>query len=105
MKTEHAFLQDANRYAFDFGSCSSEAGWRQFDTRQDNWYFGVWVHPESMRIVTYAEGDLTIQTAETPEEYHEELAHMAEIYGAPPPAFSTIDADGALTRHYDERPQ
>ena len=30
------------------------------DTDQDAWYFGVWVHPITRRVVTYAEGDVTI---------------------------------------------
>ncbi len=33
-----------------------------------------------------------------------ELAHMAEFYGEPPPAFRCMDAAGNWTHIYDERP-
>jgi hypothetical protein len=99
---------DIDRYAFDFRLCTSEDGWQQYDTDQDAWYFGNWVHAELRRIVTYCEGDVSIVDCPSEESFKAELAHMAQFYGEPPPAFivySTQD-DGSVTRQefYDERP-
>jgi hypothetical protein len=30
-----------SRDTYDFRLCTTESGWRQFDTEQDAWYFGV----------------------------------------------------------------
>ena len=94
-----------NRYEFDFKLCTSEEGWRQFDTNQDAWYFGVWVHPEKREIITYAEGDITRVICPTEESYHAELKSMAEFYGPPPPAFTIISQNGQVTKVYDKRPE
>ena len=95
----------ADRYQFDFNLCSKKKGWKQYDTSQDAWYFGVWVHPEKRVIITYAEGDITVVRCPTDESYHAELKSMAEFYGSPPPAFITVDyPSGKITKYYDERP-
>ena len=98
-------FRSTERYQFDFKLCTTAKGWKQYDTEQDAWYFGVWVHPEKRFILTYAEGDITLVECPTEESYHAELKHMAEFYGAPPPAFITIEPEtGVITRFYDVRP-
>jgi hypothetical protein len=93
------------RYEFDFERCTSKKGWKQYDTREDAWYFGVWVHEKRRLILTYAEGDITIVRCKTEASYHAELRHMADFYGPPPPAFKTIDyPSGEMTEFYDTRP-
>ena len=93
------------RYEFDWEHCTSKKGWKQYDTSQDAWYFGVWVHPERRLILTYAEGDITIVRCPTEESYHAELKNMAEFYGVPPPAWVGIDVPGGqVTEYYDKRP-
>ena len=67
-------LRVENRYAFDFGACSASKGWAQVDTTQDASYFGGWAHLEKRQIVTYAEGDLTIQTCATAEAFAREMS-------------------------------
>ena len=95
-----------DRYQFDFNLCTSKKGWKQFDTNQDAWYFGVWVHPEKRVILTYAEGDVTIVKCPTEESYHAELKDMAEFYGPPPPAAISFDyPSGKRTDYYDKRPE
>lgn len=93
-----------DRYYYDFKACKSEDGWKQFDTDQDAWYFGVWVHMEKMITVTYAEGDETIVECETKESFKDELQSMIDFYGDPPPAFRHIAQNGQVTDYYDERP-
>lgn len=100
----HWFAPEADRYIFDMRLCRGGAGWVQYDTSQDAWYFGVWVHLESRQVVNYAEGDLYVDTYETVEEFRTKLKEMAEFYGDPPPAFTAIGLDGSVTRYYDERP-
>jgi len=90
-----------DRYYWDSGPC---AGWTRYDTDQDASYFGVWVDIEGRRILTYAEGDLSLVECPTEETYKAELASMAEFYGEPPPAFKVIHEDGSRTDIYDERP-
>ncbi len=60
MKIVREFAQ-ADRYVYDFGSCSYANGFAQIDTRQDASYFGTWCSPERRMIVNYCEGDVTIQ--------------------------------------------
>ena len=92
----------SDRYKYDFGKCRE---WTQYDTDQDAWYFGVWVNQRTREILTYAEGDETLVKCPTAESFIAELASMAEFYGPPPPAFTTINfTDNTITKHYDKRP-
>ena len=93
-----------DRYHYDFEACRAEDGWRQYDTDQDAWYFGVWVHPARREIVTFAEGDESRVSCPSPDSFRAELAAMAEFYGPPPPAFIVIDDHGQVTKVYDPRP-
>lgn len=98
------FVGDRDRYTYDFQLCSADDGWEQYDTNQDAWYFGVWVHEGRREIVTYAEGDESRVTCPTAEAFRAELARMAEFYGPPPPAMVVFTADGTRTEVYDPRP-
>ena len=73
METKRTFIMDGNRYRYDFGECSHKLGWAQVDTGQDAWYFGTWANPATLTIVTYCEGDETVLTAATGEEFAAEL--------------------------------
>lgn len=100
----HNYWADCDRYIFDFKLCTTEEGWRQYDTSQDAHYFGVWVNPQERLILTYAEGGISLVNCGDAESFKAELAHMAEFYGDPPPAFIAIGSDGAVAEFYDERP-
>ncbi len=91
-----------DRYYYD-NRLKSEDGWEQYDTSQDAWYFGVWVNLRTRKTFTYCEGDLILVESPTQESFIAELKHMAECY-EPARAFSTVDDDGTLTRHYCSRP-
>lgn len=69
MKIHRGFDGDTDRYAFDFVLCSYAQGFAQFDTRQDASYFGTWISPAKRQLVNYAEGDITVTTCETDEEF------------------------------------
>jgi hypothetical protein len=98
-----AYVGDRGRYHYDLSECRSEDGWHQYHTTEDAHYFGVWVHPERREILTYAEGDEIRTTCPTSETYRAELDHMAQFYGPPPPAFSTLDDDGTVTTYTQGR--
>lgn len=66
----------ADRYTYDFGVCSRDNGFAQVDTGQDAWYFGTWANPAKLVIVCYCEGDVTLQTAESEQEFAEELRRI-----------------------------
>jgi len=97
------WFQDVDRYHFDFGECSSKLGWKQWDTDQDASYYGVWVHPEKLQVMTYAEGDVSLLTCDDREKFREELKRMADFYGDPPPMAIGYDDSGVKTEYYDER--
>ena len=95
-----------DRYKYDFKVCSHRDGWVQYDTDQDAWYFGVWVHPLRQEILTYAEGDVTKVKCTSMDSYKRELEAMSKFYGPPPPAFICIDIDKkTVTKVYDKRPE
>lgn len=104
VKVVHNFLVCGDRYRFDARHCRAETGWVQYDTKQDAWYFGIWVRPQTFEIVEYAEGDIYHSTAPDEETFKKLLEQMAEFYGPPPPAAIAIDDDGTITEFYDERP-
>jgi len=108
-QAEHAALRvlfyDTDRYVMDFSGLL-QRGWQQYDTDQDAAYFGVWVNKETREVVTYAEGDWSLGTSPTDEEFTAQLASMAEYYGEAPPAFTVIDPEAnTVTKVYSARPQ
>jgi hypothetical protein len=102
-----AFECMSDRYKWD-AECSADKGWEQYDTSQDASYFGVWVHLEERKVLTFAEGDITLVTAPDVETMRAEMKALAEFYGDPPPFAISYDEDehGKWTRteHYAERP-
>lgn len=97
-----SFGGDIDRYKFDFGLCTHGKGWIQFDTDQDAWYFGVWIHKEQKKIVTYAEGDVTTVLAPTSDSFNKEIEYMCKFYGKEA-SMRTIDADGIYAKYYQDR--
>lgn len=72
MHIDRCFNPLTDRYAFD--RCFTVGrGYAQIDTTQDAAYFGTWASPSERKIVTYAEGDITYQTAETDEAFAEAI--------------------------------
>ena len=111
---ERGFKPNTERYYYDFEKLKRVDGWEQYDTRQDAWYFGVWVNATRREIFTFAEGDTTLVTCPTLESFRAELAEMEKFYGPPPPAFIACDGiglangkivpEGNVTLFFDKRP-
>ena len=72
IKTERSLI-NGDRYQFDFGPCAAHHGFAQIDTDLDAWYYGHWANPHKRQIVSFVEGDLTIQTCDTDAEFISEL--------------------------------
>lgn len=72
MKTIREFAP-GDRYIYDFKLCTTSKGFAQVDTSQDASYFGTWANPFKLMIVCYCEGDVTIQTADNPTEFVDEI--------------------------------
>ena len=69
------------RYAFDFGECSTAKGYAQFDTRQDAYYYGHWVNPTTFRLVSYAEGDVTVTVCDDVAEFAAQVRTWIAYHG------------------------
>ena len=78
MQTFRDFVEGGSRYEFDFGVCHYTHGWAQLDTSQDAPHFGTWADPERLLICTYAEGDITLQTASSADEFAAEIRRIAD---------------------------
>lgn len=77
MHTDKCFDPLTDRYAFD--RCfTPDRGYAQIDTSQDAAYFGTWASPSERKIITYAEGDVTYQTAENDQEFAEAIRSLWE---------------------------
>jgi len=81
MKIEKFFHPDGDRYAFDFNLCKSSDGWAQIDTEQDAWYFGIWANPFKLKVVEYAEGDVSIMTHNDEKEFSKQIRDLKESNG------------------------
>lgn len=101
--TLYSGFLDASRYLFDAGICRAE-GWKQYDTTQDAWYFGIWVHVGEMVVVSYVEGDVIVKVADSREAFKAELEEMAEFYGEAPPSIYAVSGSGTITAYVDRRP-
>ncbi len=90
-----------DRYFYDFEALP---GWKQYDTRQDASYFGMWVNIPQRMTFTYCEGDRTLVVCPTLESFQAELADAAQFYGDPSAAAVAYGQDGQAIKYYDERP-
>ena len=77
--TEKTFV-DADRYVFDFNYCSHKQGWAHLDTDQDASYHGQWANPSKLQLVSYCEGDVTVTTCTTSDEFRAEINRQAKFY-------------------------
>jgi hypothetical protein len=75
----HYFSSD--RYCFESLNCIESEGWKQLDTVQDVWNFGIWVHFERCEVITYAEGDILRVICSDDQHLQSELMAMAYSYG------------------------
>ena len=97
----HCLYWHTERYVVDFAS--DFGGWEQFDTSQDAWYFGVWVHPKRFMVLTYCEGDWCLAVSDGPAQYNVEIEDCIRFYDAGEIA-RTIDTEtGATTIYRQDR--
>ena len=88
---KETFFESIDRYAFDFNMCKSSKGYAQLDTSEDASYYGNWVNFRDYKIVSYCEGDITIETCENKEEFKELLKKTVDFYKFKSETFKGID--------------
>lgn len=91
-----------DRYHYD--TTLLKLGYRQYDTDQDAWYFGIWVHLEWRVIVTWVEGEEVVKVAGDQESFIAQLRSMGEFYGPTPAHIRAYHDDGTVTHYIDTRP-
>jgi hypothetical protein len=74
----HDDSPDRTRYLFDFELRAPHKGWAQFDTTQDAFYYGNWVNPITLELVSYAEGDVVRTKCDDENEFKAELRRMVD---------------------------
>ncbi|EKP0315531.1 hypothetical protein ACEUB2_04260 [Aeromonas veronii] len=74
-------------------------GWLQYDTEEDAWYFGIWIHTVKLETFTYAEGDTNHVIAPNVEAFRTELARLYQ-YHPQAPAFICINREVGIVTHY-----
>jgi len=79
--TSKRIYADMDRYVVDFAPDFKSGGWAQYDTDQDAHYFGVWVNRSMRAILTYAEGDWTLEELPNDQEYFRTIEEMNAFYG------------------------
>lgn len=87
----HKFMP-SDRYVFDFELCTPNDGWAQVDTGQDASYYGTWTNPFDLRIISYVEGDVYENKAESVQEFVEEIKSIKDWNEEHGHGFKGIDA-------------
>ena len=76
-QVEHSFFLERERYHYDL----LRGDWQQWDTDQDAPYFGVWVNPEALQIICFAEGDEYRTTCPTREAFIAAIERLEQFHG------------------------
>ena len=95
----------SNRYEFD-AKFNSSTGWAQVDTRNDCSYFGNWANPEKRQWFSYVEGDTTLVTCSSDEEFSSYVRetldwHSTETYKAKIDCCLNTPAYRAIREHFE----
>lgn len=65
---------------FYFQACTASDGWMNIETHQDGTYFGVWHNEDQLRIVTFCEGDVTVEQAKTKDAFYDAIESTVSYY-------------------------
>jgi hypothetical protein len=68
-KITRGFECMSDRYKYDFRECHFKDGWAQLDTKQDASYFGNWINPLTLKLMSYCEGDTTLTECEDEADF------------------------------------
>ncbi len=96
-----AFLP-SERYIIDFAEDFNTEGWQQFDTDQDAHYFGVWINARQRLILTYCEGDWTLEECPSTDHYRDAVKRLCDFYGEGR-ICRVIDDKGGVTDYVQDR--
>ena len=93
----------ADRYYYDRTLLAQ--GWQQYDTEEDDWYFGIWINPEKRETFTYAEGDTHHVIAPNAEAFRAELSRLYQYHPQAPAFISIYPEAGVVTHHFEAKPE
>lgn len=85
------FICGGSRYKFDFKYCVGTRGFRQYDTRHDASYYGVWVNLKELSVVSFVEGEIYVKLLNSAEEMKNELHDMKIFYSDYQPKINSDD--------------
>jgi hypothetical protein len=100
--TVHRYFWSADRHVIDHASDFEKMGWEQFDTDQDDWYFGVWVNRKLLFTLSYSEGDWILVSSDSNAGYNREIQALIH-YHDEGVIMRSLDADGKLTTYRQQR--
>lgn len=90
----------SSRYEVDSCEDFHTDGWKQYDTEQDAHYFGVWVNPTRLMILSYVEGDWYLKILSDAVAYNRAIREMNDFYEEGF-EFKTIDSNGITVYRQD----
>ena len=91
--------EQVTRYIVD---CAEDGkNWDQFDTSQDASYFGTWVNPTELMILSFTEGDWALVICCDMDQYNAEIQSMIECYS--PGRICTIMGSEGTTIYEQDR--
>lgn len=70
------WYEGGERYAFDTGRCRTARDWCQLDLRDDCAFVGTWVQPHTRELLSFREGDVSLET------WHDDTAFAAGLRAA-----------------------
>ncbi len=94
--------RSSERYEVDFADDYKAEGWQQFDTSQDAPYFGVWLNPRHRAILTYCEGDWSLEECPTDAHYVAAVQRRCDCY-EPGRVARCIGTDGSVVDVHQDR--
>lgn len=78
MRKRTNFNPMGDRYLYDLQLCTPKNGWAQLDTNQDASYYGNWVNPILLQLVSYCEGDICHIECDSETEFVNELTRTIQ---------------------------
>ncbi|MBN1137666.1 MAG: hypothetical protein JXM73_13855 [Anaerolineae bacterium] len=77
--------------------------WEPWLTRQDTWYFGVWINQRTFEIIICYRRELIYMRYAGREDLGRQLQAMSKVHGPPPVDSTWISEDGTIVEYYLER--
>ena len=97
-----SWFHPSERYYVDFADDFNSQGWVQFDTNQDAHYFGVWCNSRERVILTYCEGDWSLEELADDAAYNAAIGRLCDFY-EPGRVASVVSSEGVVEVQQDRQ--